>query len=207
MVSRRDPLRSDRPNFPRVYRERMSEPYYGWALDAVQGLRWLVDLDDWAFDGENLGGRDPRVIDVAHVRWATTTAVTAVDLCAAEIAVRYCGESFWSDRMPGLEDVRDRLTGRAPEAATAWLDNVEKDRDYQLLRRGARDPLTHRFLVRSALIGPGRTLFELDRDAPVEDRPDAREVILLALNVADRHVREFGRMLGKRRGPPSPRPA
>jgi hypothetical protein len=60
----------------------MSEPYYGWALDAVEGLRWLVHVDDWAFDGarENLGGRDPRVIDVAHVRWATTTAATAVDL-------------------------------------------------------------------------------------------------------------------------------
>jgi hypothetical protein len=27
----------------------MSEPYYGWAVDAVEGLNWLVDLDDWAF--------------------------------------------------------------------------------------------------------------------------------------------------------------
>lgn len=205
MESKRDPVRSDRPNFPRVYRERMSEPYYGWALDAVQGLRWLIDLDDWAFDGENLGGRDPRVIDVAHVRWATTTAVTAVDLCIAEVAVRYCDKPFWSDRMPGLREVQKRLTGDEPPAAIAWLNSLEKDRDYQLLR-DARDPLVHRFLVRSALIGPGRTLFELDPAAPAEDRPNAREVILLALEVADRHVREFG-TLGGTDSPSPPRPA
>lgn len=206
MESKRDPVRSDRPNFPRVYRERMSEPYYGWALDAVQGLRWLIDLDDWAFDGENLGGRDPRVIDVAHVRWATTTAVTAVDLCIAEVAVRYCDKPFWSDRMPGLREVQKRLTGDEPPAAIAWLNSLEKDRDYQLLR-DARDPLVHRFLVRSALIGPGRTLFELDPAAPAEDRPNAREVILLALEVADRHVREFGSTLGGTDSPSPPRPA
>jgi hypothetical protein len=206
MESKRDPVRSDRPNFPRVYRERMSEPYYGWALDAVQGLRWLIDLDDWAFDGENLGGRDPRVIDVAHVRWATTTAVTAVDLCIAEVAVRYCDKPFWSDRMPGLREVQKRLTGDEPPAAIAWLNSLEKDRDYQLLR-DARDPLVHRFLVRSALIGPGRTLFELDPAAHAEDRPNAREVILLALEVADRHVREFGSTLGGTDSPSPPRPA
>ncbi|MGH2974757.1 MAG: hypothetical protein ACRDLL_07815 [Solirubrobacterales bacterium] len=186
----------------------MSEPYYGWALDAVEGLRWLVGVDDWAFEGagKNLGGRDPRIIDVAHIRWATTTAVTAVDLCVAEIAVRYCGEPFWSERMPSLASVRAKLTGQGSQSASAWLDRVEKDQDYKLLRRGARDPLTHRFVVRTALIGPGRTQFELDRAAPADDRPNAREVILLAFDVADRHVREFGETLGGPHAPP-PRPS
>lgn len=194
-------------SFPRVYLGRMGEPYYGWAVDAVEGLRWLAHVDGWAFDSdrENLGGRDPRVIDVAHVRWATTTAVTALDLCAAEIAVRYCDEPFWSERMPNLGAVRGRLTGQGPPAASAWLDRVEADPDYQSLRRSARDPLTHRFLVRTALIGPGRTPFELDRAGPADDRPNAREVILLALDVADRHVREFGSTLGGTRSPPPPR--
>ena len=55
-----------------------------------RGLRWLAHIDDWAFEGarENLGNRDPDVIDVTHVRWATTTAVTAIDLCAFELAAR-----------------------------------------------------------------------------------------------------------------------
>ena len=84
---------------------------------------WLVHVDDWAFKGahENLHGRDPRVIDVAHVRWATTTAVTAVDLSVAEIAARYCGEPFWSERMPSVATVRARLTTESPPAASAWL--------------------------------------------------------------------------------------
>jgi hypothetical protein len=187
----------------------MSEPYYGWALDAVEGLRWLVHVDDWAFAGagESLRDRDPRVIDVAHVRWATTTAVTAIDLCVAEVAVRYCGEPFWTGRMPSFTTVRERLTDPSPSAASAWLDGVENDREYHLLRRGARDPLVHRFLVRTALIGPGRTPFEFDRAAPPQHRPDARELILLALDVADRHVREFGRTLGISRSAPPPRPA
>ena len=192
-----------------VYLGGMSEPYYGWALDAVNGLRWLVHVDDWAFAGagENLRGRDRRIIDVAHVRWATTTAVTAIDLCVAELAVRYCGEPFWTDRMPTFSTVRKRLTGQSPSAASAWLDQVENDREYQVLRRGARDALAHRFLVRTALIGPGRTPFETERGAPPEERPDARELIVLALNVADRHVREFGRTLGSSRSPPPRRPA
>lgn len=188
----------------------MSEPYYGWAVDAVEGLRWLVRIDDWAFEGagESLGDRDPRVIDVAHARWATTTAVTAIDLCAVEIAVQHGSEDFWSEHVPTLEIVKKKLAGQGiPPAAMAWLDSVAKDRDYVSLRRHARDPLTHRFLVRTALIGPGRTRFELDRSAPPEDRPSAREVILLALEVADRHVGEFGSTLGGTGSPPPPRPA
>lgn len=187
----------------------MSEPYYGWAAEAVEGLHWLTDVDEWAFANprHSLGSRDPRVIDVAHVRWATTTAVTAIDLCVAEVAVRYCGEPFWSERMPPLAEVRRRLPGNGPPAARDWLDSVESDNEYRLLRRGARDPLAHRFLVRTALIGSGRTPFELDRQVPAENRPDAREVILLSLRVAARHVDEFGRKLGGSSAAPPPRPA
>lgn len=186
----------------------MSEPYFGWALDAVEGLRWLTYLDEWAFERspEHLLGRDPRVIDVAHVRWATTTAITAIDLCVAEIAVRYGGADFWSQRFPSLEDLRTELAGKAvPPAATGWLDQVAGDADYRMLK-DARNPLVHRFLVRSALIGSGRTPFEVDRDDPPEDRPDARELVLLSVAVADRHVREFGRSVGGRQSLPPPRP-
>ncbi len=69
----------------------MSEPYYGWAVDAVKSLHWLKEIDGCAFEADtNLRGHDPKVVDVAHVRWATSTATTAVDLCVAEIAVKVC---------------------------------------------------------------------------------------------------------------------
>jgi hypothetical protein len=109
--------------------------------------------------------------------------------------------------MPGLAAVRTRLEGKGPRAARDWLDAVERDHEYQALRRGARDPLALRFLVRTALIGPGRTPFVLDRKGPAEDRPDAREVILLSLRVASRHVDEFGRTVGGSAAVPLPRPA
>jgi hypothetical protein len=186
----------------------MSEPYYGWAVDAVEGLRWLRYVDEWAFERfpEQLEGRDPRVIDLAHVRWATVTAVTAIDLCVAEIAVQYGGFDFWSECLPSLERLTKKLAGKTvPPAATDWLDRVADDSGYQTLR-AARNPLTHRFLVRTALMGPGRTPFEVDRNLAPEDRPDARDLILLSLDVATRHVREFGTSVGRRPGPPPPRP-
>ena len=186
----------------------MSEPYYGWAVDAVEGLRWLCYVDEWAFERspEHLEGRDPRVIDLAHVRWATVTAITAIDLCAAEIAVRYGGVEFWSEHLPTLEPLRRKLAGTpVPSAATDWLDGVANDADYRTVK-ATRNPLTHRFLVRTALIGPGRTPFEVDRNLPPQDRPDARDLILLSRDVAIRHVREFGATVGRNPGPPPPRP-
>jgi hypothetical protein len=191
----------------------MSEPYYGWAVDAVKSLRWLKEIDSCAFAGDtNLRGHDPKVVDVAHVRWATSTAITAVDLCVAEIAVKLCGVDFWSKRLPGIKGVRKCLEAASSHgvssevgSAVAWLDALENDSDYQLLCVNARNPLTHGFLVRSALIGPGRTPFELDSRLPPQARPDPPAVIALAITVAEKHVGEFNRLVGPRAGPPPPR--
>lgn len=90
-------------------------------------------------------------------------------------------------------------------SAIAWLDALESDSDYQLLRGGARNPLTHGFLVRSAMIGPGRTPFELDPRLPPQGRPDPPTLIALAISVAERHVDEFNSLVGPRTGPPPPR--
>ena len=55
----------------------------GWAQLAVDGLYWLIDLDDRAFEADrrNLKGHSDVAVDMAHSRWATVTAKTAVDLC------------------------------------------------------------------------------------------------------------------------------
>jgi hypothetical protein len=134
----------------------MREPFFGWAADAVDGLEWLVELDDWAFanEREHLRGRHPKLVDVVHVRWAVSTAITAVDLCAAEIAVRFGWLDPWTDHVPVLNSVvrhveRGRYT--VSEEAARWLDAVEADSAYRTIK-ATRDPLTHRFLVRSAMI-------------------------------------------------------
>jgi hypothetical protein len=190
----------------------MSEPYYGWAVDAIEGLNWLVDLDDWAFHGtrENLKGRDPEVIDVVHVRWAASTAVTALNLCGVELAVRYGALDFWTKNAPVLNDVEKVVTnasGELPQWASKWLKEVLRDRGYQTLKK-TRDPLIHRFLVRSALLWTtvptehqSRTEFDVPNPERMDTRPSARQLIVLARDVADRHVRAFGAALQRNRIP------
>lgn len=186
----------------------MSEPYYGWAVDALDGLNWLVDLDDWAFTGsrENLQGRDPKVIDIVHVRWATSTAVTALDLCGVELAVRYAGLDFWTNKAPVLDWVEAdvcKAGGTLPEWASEWLRTVLNDPGYKALK-ATRDPLIHRFLVRTALLWTVvptghefRTEFDVPNPEGAETRPNARQLVVLACDVADRHVRAFGNALAR----------
>jgi hypothetical protein len=190
----------------------MSEPYYGWAVDAVEGLNWLVDLDDWAFRGlrENLSGRDPKVIDVVHVRWAASTAVTALDLCGVELAVRCGALDFWTKKAPVLDRVEAVVTKSGevlPQWAREWLETVFRDPGYETLKR-TRDPLIHRFLVRSALLWTAvptghqwRTEFDVPTPERMDSRPSARQLILLARDVADHHVRAFGEALQRNRTP------
>jgi hypothetical protein len=190
----------------------MSEPYYGWAVDAVEGLNWLVDLDDWAFRGlrENLSGRDPKVIDVIHVRWAASTAVTALDLCGVELAVRCGALDFWTKKAPVLDRVEAVVTKSGevlPRWARQWLETVFRDPGYETLKR-TRDPLIHRFLVRSALLWTAvptghqwRTEFDVPTPERMDSRPSARQLILLARDVADHHVCAFGEALQRNRTP------
>lgn len=196
----------------------MAEPYYGWALDAVEGLRWLAAIDDWAFAGEreNLGGRDPRVMDVAHVRWASTTAKTAIDLCSIELAYRYGDHEFWAKRAQNFFEVRKTLKPddpRTKERVTTWLDGVNNDPDFAVLSK-IRNALTHQFLVRTAPIviraprgHEERTRFEIDPTAPAKERPDARELILKCCHLAERHVSHFEERFGSRPSPSPPRPS
>jgi hypothetical protein len=190
----------------------MSEPYYGWAVDAVEGLRWLVDLDDCAFSGtrENLRGRSPEVIDVVHVRWATSTAVTALDLCGVELAIRSGARDFWTSHAPVLDQVVpsvEKAEGKLPEWAREWLETVLNDPEYKALK-GMRDPLTHRFLVRSALLRTAaptghqsRTEFDVPVSEWIGGRLTAREILVLARDVADRYVNAFGSAFGSDRNP------
>ena len=144
-----------------------------------------------------LHGHHPDVVDMAHVRWAAGTAVTAIDLCAAALARLHCGttssrEGSISDFRPDPRNQRRRVA--LPPAALDWLDSVLADASYGAIKL-ARDPMTHGKLIRTLQIGvtpPGpheqRTLF------PVAVSPQgmaARDVILLAVDVGVRHVASF----------------
>lgn len=133
----------------------------GWAQLAVDGLHWLVDVDDYAFEGDrrNLKGHGEVAVDMAHARWATMTATTAVDLCAAELGGRYAPADFWGSRLADIEDLRPKNLRRRqrergvdfklPDLARDWVSQVLGDRNYQIVKE-ARDPFAHALHVRIA---------------------------------------------------------
>src|SRR5687767_8239887 len=64
-----------------------------WAMWAAEDVEYLDKVDQRAFGGPRriLYGHHPDVVDLAHVRWAAGSAVTAIDLCAAVLGRKYCG--------------------------------------------------------------------------------------------------------------------
>ena len=67
-----------------------------WAAWAVEVLHYLDDLDQvQSAYPSPVRGDNPDIVDIAHVRWATGTAITSLDLCAAALGRVYCG---WTER-------------------------------------------------------------------------------------------------------------
>ena len=130
-------------------------PLLLWAAWAVEGLYYLDDLDGVQVDYPNdVNGHHADVVDIAHVRWATSSAVTALDLCAAILGRLCCG---WSKPIemdlrgfdPSI-NLKEATKARAPLApfAIAWLDAVLADQRYKAVQ-GARNPLTHAWMNRN----------------------------------------------------------
>jgi hypothetical protein len=72
-----------------------------WASWSVESLHYL-DKIDAAHSDANVPSESAAVVNISHVRWATGTAITALDLCAAALAREYCG---WKG--PNEFDLRD----------------------------------------------------------------------------------------------------
>lgn len=90
-----------------------------WCVDA---LHYQLDLDARSRAESSLG-HNADTADVAHVRWATSTAITALDLCAAALGRVYCGVTgpHEHDLRTFDEASRDAKRARAARAAMAAL--------------------------------------------------------------------------------------
>jgi hypothetical protein len=121
-----------------------------WAIEAVESLAYLDDLDCRAFAGRSaeLLGHPNRIVNGAHVRWATGTALTALDLCAAALgrawpsAGAYRGtreadlRSFYGSTGP------KPALGALPVTAQSWVTDVCTDARYGDVLL-ARKPMVH----------------------------------------------------------------
>lgn len=162
----------------------------GWAIWAVESLEYLDVLDDDAFGANrDLRGCHPDVVDIAHCRWASSTAITSLDLCAAALQAFYCpGRRAWSMRSVtagnrGAEGQRNNL----PQAAIRWIDTTVVDANYKVLLE-ARNPFTHhrhKRTLQAATVPPGpheqRTRFPVGAGGALVD---ARDLVLKAHDFA-----------------------
>jgi hypothetical protein len=155
-----DPVKLIRP-FEVKYQNPTSSALFAWAAYTVDSLHYLDDIDR-TYDSSHatIGGHSPDVVDVAHARWATSTCITALDLCAAGLGRAFCGHTKTHEL-----DLADFDLGRSskqtaqrraqlPTLAQQWVDNVCADPHYKQIK-SARDWLTHSRLTRHFTLATG----------------------------------------------------
>lgn len=130
-----------------------------WATLTVDSLYYLTDLDHMYGLPQHLDDHEWQVIDLAHVRWAASSAITAVDLCAAGLARRhgigpktYKSGAIHEYDLAELASDADQLPQPAGEWATSTFDDANL-----LTLKTVRDPTIHARLPRRFSWGPGGT--------------------------------------------------
>jgi hypothetical protein len=173
----------------------------------------LDRLDNEKFGGSSgqLYGYHPNVIDLAHVRWAAGSAVTALDLCATALGRKHglvAGQElaifdfFPADQRdgPSKQKAKVRFAALSP-AGQRWLNNVNSDPEYRTVRR-ARHPFTHGRLPRKLYLGttqPGP--HEQRQGLPVGSKGAevySRDLITMAKHVALHHIKQFADAVKRR---------
>jgi hypothetical protein len=144
-----------------------------WATWSVEGLHYLDELDELRHQARlPVTGHSPEIFNIAHVRWATSSAITSLDLCAAVLARECCG---WNgpkelnlrhfDPSTSKKPKVDKISLRRkalPTAALEWVDKVLADQRYKEVL-SARNPLIHSRLIRKLYsTGPNFTEFMID---------------------------------------------
>ena len=166
-----------------------------WATWTVEGLHYLDDLDSLHHKGDlSVEDRQPDIVNIAHVRWATSSAITALDLCAAALGRECCGwtgqrELDLRDFDPSLLS-KDISLRRAALSAPSigWVDKVLADPRYKDVQ-GARNPLTHSRLRRRLYIdGPTHTEFVI---AATGNALNTRDLVCHARDLATERVTDF----------------
>lgn len=154
----------------------------GWAADS---LFYLQEVDALAFGEGGLRGRDDGVVEIAHFRWAASTAVTALDLGAAAIG-RLCRVVLASGHELDVRDAHKKMRLQLSIPALQWVDSVASDTRYRFVV-SARHPMVHRRPLRGIPIGE-RATFRV-RDASGADVPTTVSRLLSeAMAVTTEHL-------------------
>ena len=179
------------------FEKRHAHPGVGgllfFAVWAVDSLYYLSDLDQ-ELDPTKVIVRthSADVVDVAHARWAVTTCITAMDLCAAALGRAFCGHTRKRELALAEFDVTRDAKGKQkraallwrslPSPAQRWTGNVLTDSGYRQIK-AVRDALTHARLPRH-LNAPRQRI----RLQVADDQIDVATIIERAKRVGFKHV-------------------
>lgn len=164
-----------------------------WAVWTVDSLHYLDDLDRSSAKSGLARGYNPSVVDVAHARWATSTAKTAIDLCAASLGRAYCNSDPSRELDIGMFFRRESLRSGLPDKARDWLEETQADGRFNLVK-GARDALVHARVRRHFTANIGGPTKRLDLEVDGE-RHDVRAVIEAGRDLATERVAAFVEVL------------
>lgn len=181
----------------------------------AESLVYLASIDNDRFRGVwPTDDYDHDTVDDGHVRWATATALTSLDLCIAS-AGRLAG---FAKRPPHGEDsIRDYYTVKENGVTKdrrccirppwrGWVDAVVNDHRYETLLR-VRNTLIHSdaFRIVHGTTGPlqghslrfGYNIGPLDPPVQVNTHLKimSREIVELSRDVSLDHVGEFASVL------------
>ena len=164
-------------------------------------MHYLADLDAYYNRERNVPGSHKRdVVDLAHARWATGTAVTALDLCASAIGRALCKHQGKTELDLGDFDQTTRRSNRKqqqlqqrlqqlPPPALQWINGVFVDPAFEQLKE-ARHALTHRTLPRHLFTGPQRLKLNVG-----ENEVSVADLVVQARELATTHVVALLRLL------------
>jgi len=181
------------------------------AARAAESLVYLAEIDDLRFNGNwPVDSYQNDTVDDGHVRWASSGALTSLDLCIAA-AARLGG---FAQRPPRSEDsIRDYYRTTQSGAVQdnrhlvlqpwrTWIDSVVVDARYEKLLR-VRNALVHADAFRIVHATTGAISGHSMRygynvgplDLPVQSSSHltimARDVVELSRDVALTHVSAF----------------
>lgn len=186
------------PDFESRHKNVDAGALFAWAQYTVESLHYLDDIDR-AFDSSHAatGGHNPDLVDVAHARWATSTCITALDLCAAGLGRCFCGHTGPREFDLGWFDPKRNAASRGalPLLALQWVDNIRGDPDYEQIMK-ARHSLVHSRVTRHLTLAIGGPPVRVKLNVEGMQVP-VRDLIELARDVATKHVSAFFDLLPK----------
>jgi hypothetical protein len=132
-----------------------------WAVFCVESLHYLDDIDgEYEVTRQVFGNHHPDLVDLTHVRWGTTTSITALDLGVAALARALSG--YGGPRELGVGDFNTTRKSKAtiavirlmPLSAMQWIQGIALAPNYPVVN-DVRHALTHRRLPRHLHMSAG----------------------------------------------------